>query len=167
MSLARELGLDVPEVTPLNVPEPVYLIKRFDRIEKSGGTHHMNIHRIHATDACQALSLDKAYKYKECNTGNLKRLIELSRLRGETRQRLFQWLFFNILVGNSDDHLKNILFFPEGSRLTLTAHYDLLSTAVYAVENGWGADPLVWPIGDWQNIQPNNPQRHPYSRRFT
>ena len=143
MSLAKQLGLDVPEVTMLHVPEPVYLIKRFDRIEASD-----TIQRIHAIDACQTLSLDKAYKYKECNSDNLKKLIDLCRFRGETRQRLFQWLLFNILVGNSDDHLKNLSFFLDGSRLTLTPHYDLLSTAVYAVENGWGADTLVWPVGN-------------------
>ncbi|MEH6823995.1 MAG: HipA domain-containing protein [Motiliproteus sp.] len=143
MSLAGQLGLVVPEVTMLNVPEPVYLIERFDRIAESG-----TIRRIHAIDACQVLSLDKAYKYQECNTENLNRLIGLSRYRGETRQRLLQWFLFNILVGNSDDHLKNLSFIPAGSQLILTPHYDLLSTAVYAPDNGWGAVTIEWPIGN-------------------
>ncbi|WP_177201124.1 HipA domain-containing protein [Neptunomonas qingdaonensis] len=51
------------------------------------------------------------------------------------------------MVGNSDDNFKNLPFFLDGSRLTLTPHYDLLSTAVYAVGNGWGANALVWLVG--------------------
>ncbi|WP_372739473.1 HipA domain-containing protein [Neptunomonas sp.] len=51
------------------------------------------------------------------------------------------------MVGNSDDHLINLSFFLDGSRLTLTPLFDQLSTAVYAVGNAWGADALVWPVG--------------------
>ncbi|MEH6651134.1 MAG: HipA domain-containing protein [Motiliproteus sp.] len=146
MRLAEALKLSVPPVDLLSVPESVYLIERFDRSKVTGSPK-----RIHAIDACQVLSIDRIFKYRECNADTLDRLITLTRSRAETRQRLFCWLLFNILVGNNDDHLKNLSFFPDGDRLVLTDHYDLLSTTVYAPNDGWELEQTTWPVGQAQN----------------
>ncbi|HEY0295532.1 MAG TPA: HipA domain-containing protein, partial [Bordetella sp.] len=47
MRLADRVGLDVPGVQRRYVPEPVYLIERFDRVSREG-----QVRRLHAIDAC-------------------------------------------------------------------------------------------------------------------
>lgn len=143
MQLAKHVGLDVPESYLIYVPEPVYIVSRFDRTAAEG-----QLLRQHMLDGCQLLSLANTFKYEQCNLDTLDRLVSFSRTKAVTRQRLFQWFVFNLLIGNTDDHLKNLSFFASNQGFNLTPHYDLISTAVYATENQWGNEKLVWPIGD-------------------
>ncbi|MEW6990349.1 HipA domain-containing protein [Colwelliaceae bacterium 6441] len=48
-----------------------------------------------------------------------KKVVESSRPKGKTIQRLYQWVLFNIIIGNGDAHLKNMNFYQvdEGSVL--------------------------------------------------
>ena len=67
------------------------------------------------------------------------------------RTGLFTWIVFNILVGNSDAHLKNISFLVSHEGVQLAPFYDLLSIATY---NSRAFDKqtnpmttqLAWPI---------------------
>ena len=146
MRLATRVGLVVPEVTRRYVPQPVYLIERFDR-EKIGQSWQ----RLHSIDACQALGLDRHFKYQ---AGSVERLAELAALCTSTavaRTRLFGWMAFNVLVGNTDAHLKNLSFLVSERRLQLAPFYDLLCTAVYETrafdQQRWPeATSLAWPI---------------------
>lgn len=143
MSLAARMGLPVPPVTVRSVPEPVYLVERFDR---AGAWP--DLLRRHVLDACQLLSLDRAFKYQQSTAKTLARLVGLSREKALTRQRLFRWAVFNALVGNGDAHLKNLSFFVEPTGISLAPHYDLVSTASYAAPGEWGAAELSLPMGD-------------------
>ncbi|WP_434776556.1 HipA domain-containing protein [Pseudomonas oryzihabitans] len=146
MRLAGTVGLIVPAVERRYVPEPVYLIERFDRVHTARGWQ-----RQHGIDACQVLGLDRHFKYQ---AGSLERLAELARLCAApavTRTRLFNWLAFNVLVGNTDAHLKNLGFLVSPRGLTLAPCYDLLCTAVYESrafdQQRWpDATTLAWPI---------------------
>src|SRR3546814_626499 len=60
MRLARRMGLTVPDVSRRYVPEPLYLIERFDRSLGPAG-----VQRLHAIDACQLLNLDRQFKYQQ------------------------------------------------------------------------------------------------------
>ncbi|MEG0185749.1 MAG: HipA domain-containing protein, partial [Stenotrophomonas sp.] len=51
MRLAARMGLVVPHVERRYVPEPVFVIARFDRETTAG-----RVHRLHAIDACQLLN---------------------------------------------------------------------------------------------------------------
>ena len=67
------------------------------------------------------------------------------------RSRLFGWLVFNVLVGNSDAHLKNLSFLVSDEGVQLAPFYDLLSVASYDTpafdKKGWPAQTqLAWPI---------------------
>lgn len=58
---------------------------------------------------------------------------------------------FNILVGNSDAHLKNLSFMVSHEGVQLAPFYDLLSVATYDTrafdKKGWPAHTqLAWPI---------------------
>ena len=146
MRLAARVGLAVPAVSRRYVPQPVYLIERFDR-QQQGATWQ----RLHSIDACQMLGLDRNFKYQ---AGSIERLVELLRLTTSSavaRTRLFGWLVFNVLVGNTDAHLKNLSFLVTGRGQQLAPFYDLLCTAVYETrafdQQRWPhATTLAWPI---------------------
>lgn len=143
MRLAAACGLPAPQVTLRRVPEPVYLVRRFDR-EGEG----LDVRRLYALDACQALSLDPVFKYREATAARLGELVGLCRRPAATRLALFRWQLFNLLIGNGDAHLKNLSLLPDpgGHGMDLAPHYDLLSTAVYRAPD-WGDAELVIPMG--------------------
>ena len=146
MRLAGRLGLDVPEVHRRYVPSPVYLIARFDRIAGEQGWQ-----RRHAIDACQLLGLDRSFKYTQGSLESLAALANACRSPAVARSRLFGWLVFNVLVGNSDAHLKNLSFLVSHEGVQLAPFYDLLSVATYDSpafdKSGWPAQTqLAWPI---------------------
>ena len=143
MTLAARAGLPVPAVAVRFVPEPVYLVERFDRV----GTWP-NLQRRHVLDACQLLSLERTFKYQQSTADTLVKLVALSREKALTRQRLFRWAVFNALVGNGDAHLKNLSFFVEPAGIGLAPHYDLVSTTSYVNPGEWGAAELSQPMGD-------------------
>ena len=146
MRLARRLGLDVPDVHRRYVPSPVYLIDRFDRIPDAQGWQ-----RRHAIDACQLLGLDRSFKYSQGSIESLAALANACRSPAVARSRLFGWLMFNVLVGNSDAHLKNLSFLVSHEGVQLAPFYDLLSVATYDTpafgKKGWPVQTqLAWPI---------------------
>jgi len=146
MRLAKRLGLDVPDVCRRYVPAPVYLIDRFDRIATGEGWQ-----RRHVIDACQLLGLDRSFKYSQGSMENLAALAHACRSPAVARTRLFGWLVFNVLVGNSDAHLKNLSFLVSHEGVQLAPFYDLLSVATYDSpafdKTGWPKQTrLAWPI---------------------
>lgn len=146
MRLAKRLGLDVPDVHRRYVPSPVYLIDRFDRIADGRGWQ-----RRHVIDACQLLGLDRSFKYSQGSMESLAALANACRSPAVARSRLFGWLVFNVLVGNSDAHLKNLSFLMSHEGVQLAPFYDLLSVASYDTlafgKRGWPVQPrLAWPI---------------------
>jgi serine/threonine-protein kinase HipA len=146
MRLAKRLGLDVPEVHRRYVPSPVYLIDRFDRVKNANLWQ-----RRHVIDACQLLGLDRSFKYHQGSMENLAALANACRSPAVARSRLFAWLIFNVLVGNSDAHLKNLSFTVSHEGIQLAPFYDLLCVAGYDTpaynKNLWPAQTqLAWPV---------------------
>ncbi|MBX9864992.1 MAG: HipA domain-containing protein [Hyphomicrobium sp.] len=152
MRLAKAMGLDVPAVEKRYVPEPVYLIERFDRERVDG-----HWQRLHAIDACQLLNLDRSYKYIQGSIETLAKLAVSCRGPAVVRTKLFQWLVFNVLIGNSDAHLKNLSFQVSASGVSLAPHYDLLATGLYESrlyqQKNWpDRTELAWPILEAQRF---------------
>lgn len=146
MRLARRLGLSVPNVKRLYVPSPVYVIERFDRVQADVGWE-----RTHVIDACQLLGLDRSFKYSQGSVEVLAQLANACRSPAVARARLFGWLVFNVLVGNTDAHLKNLSFMVSAEGVQLAPFYDLLSVASYETpafgKNTWpDHTQLAWPI---------------------
>lgn len=127
MRLAAEVGLHVPGVHRRYVPEPVYVVDRFDRyVDAYGGTQ-----RRHVIDACQLLNKSRLFKNTSASLNTLLDCIEKCRNRARARLDLFRWLTFNILVANDDNHLKNLSFVVSEQGVELAPSYDLLSTGSY------------------------------------
>lgn len=127
MSLARSLGLSVPPVFRRYTPAPVYIIERFDRlVDNSGRTQ-----RRHIIDACQLLNKSRTFKYKTATLQTLAQIVDYCRNRVITRLSLYRWLVFNLLLANTDNHLKNLSFLVSAQGIELAPAYDLLSTGTY------------------------------------
>lgn len=140
MKLAAAVGLPVAETEIVRVPEPVLLIRRFDR--QLAGT---GVVRRHIIDACQALDLPPAYKY-ERNFGSgrdvrhIRDGVSYARLFGlealsvqpaAFRLALLRWTLFQYLIGNSDAHGKNISFHVSHDGLHPAPAYDLVAVVAY------------------------------------
>lgn len=141
MRLAGACGLPVPEVEVLRVPEPVYLVRRFDREGKG-----LQVRRRYALDGCQLLSLASIFKYEQASSVALDQLLRISRMPALTRLALLRWQLFNFFVGNTDAHLKNLSFLWTDTGWELAPHYDLLSTSIYLAPD-WMQQSLVFPLG--------------------
>jgi serine/threonine-protein kinase HipA len=126
MKLAAALTLPVPPVYIRYVPDPVYLIDRFDRAISGNETL-----RLHAIDACQLLGLDRAVKYQQLGVETLVRCIERCSQPALARQQILQWVIFNLLSGNADGHLKNLSFRVSAQGIQLAPFYDLVATECY------------------------------------
>lgn len=135
MRLAHAVGLDVPPVYRLYAPEPVYIVERFDRLPLAGmqlaQTDPDAIRRRHVIDTCQLLNKSRTFKYTGADLPALNEAVALCRAPAAARMHLFRWLLFNVLIGNGDNHLKNISFLVSEEGISVAPAYDLLSTAVY------------------------------------
>lgn len=132
MRLAHQLALPVPQVGLLHLPEPLYVVARFDRLPGRGTA----VRRIHQIDLCQMLGVAPSKKYESegglglhdlfgaLNPGFIERPIVATRA-------VIQWIVFNYLIGNLDAHAKNIGFLMPASRARLAPFYDLLCVEAY------------------------------------
>jgi serine/threonine-protein kinase HipA len=152
MSLAKAAGLPVPAFGLLHVPEPVYVIERFDRqidkasLQPATGAAPPQVRRLHVIDACQLLNRSRLFKHSGATVQALREAIERTGDTLTQPQRVFRWLVFNLLVGNDDCHLKNLSFMVQASGITLAPHYDLLATGVYHARALAGDD------GHWPHV---------------
>jgi len=140
MSLARRIGLPVPETALLHLPEPVYIVARYDRVAEGE-----RVRRVHQIDLCQMLNKWPGYKYQAEGGATFRQAFEsltATRQPVVAKDRLLRWLIFNYLVGNSDAHAKNISFLVRPEGLALAPFYDLLCVKVY------GDDTMAMTIGE-------------------
>jgi serine/threonine-protein kinase HipA len=133
------------------------IVERFDRKRAS-----KSVKKRHIIDGCQALDLPPEYKYENnFGTGrdvkhirdgvSFKKLFSFARICSVPAmviQQLLDWLIFNIIIGNSDAHGKNISFFVSGSGITITPFYDLVSVAFEASRNNNIDTSLAMAVGD-------------------
>lgn len=148
--LAQRMGLAVPNVELRYVPSPVYIIERFDR--RAAGSE---VERVHTLDALQLLTLTAQAKYNQSGIQALQAVLEKCRTPAIARVTLFRWTLFNILIGNSDAHLKNLSLIAGPAGYELAPHYDLLSTGAWSRpellgqgESQWPNITMSFPIGD-------------------
>lgn len=117
--LARKAGIVAPDARPLRLSESPYttfLVKRFDRTARGG-----RLAFISAMTLTQRADGEAGASYLE--------LIDLLQSRGgNTRadsEQLFRRVLFNILIHNTDDHLRNHGFFIDESGIRLSPAYDM------------------------------------------
>lgn len=140
MSLAKQIGIDIPDIRLIatadidGLPEDVrrlegraLAIKRFDR---NGAGR-----KIHMEDFAQVFGLYPEKKYTRASYRNIAEVIWIE--TGEAGILEFIRRFvFNTLIGNADMHLKNwSLIYPDGKQAVMAPGYDFVSTIAYPVDN--------------------------------
>jgi len=138
MAVARLAGLNVPEVllvwpeqidglpnmSGFRPNEPFYAIKRFDRPDDGG--------RRHVEDFAQVFNLRTNQKYRHANYEQIGRTLLLYAGGLEDLREMARRLVLNVLMGNSDAHVKNwSLLYDTPVRPRLSPAYDLVSTVAY------------------------------------
>ncbi|WP_157217896.1 type II toxin-antitoxin system HipA family toxin [Flavisphingomonas formosensis] len=135
MTLARLVGIDVPEIELLSLaaveglPEGIeqlgdsaFAIRRFDRSPEG---------RIHIEDFAQVFGVYPDDKYEKASYRNILAVLA-DATDDQSIDQFTRRLTFSVLVGNGDMHLKNwSLIYPDGKRPILSPAYDLLSTVPY------------------------------------
>jgi len=159
---AKKLGIETPESFIINMgnsndEDILFATKRYDRkIDKSGKSiNGLPVpYRLHQEDFAQALGIAASAKYEKNNEGYLKKLFDLLRNYSSdpmTDQiKLWDICVFNYLVGNTDNHIKNLslLYNEDLKSIRLAPVYDIISTMIYdsSTEN------MAFSIGDIYQI---------------
>lgn len=127
--LAFHLGLPVVKSQLRKTPEgTILIVERYDR------THDAWPQRFHQEDFCQALVVSQHIKYEKEGGPSFAHCMQLARqhLGILDVNRLLEWFLFNLLLGNSDAHAKNISIIHGGNRAySLAPFYDLVCTRAY------------------------------------
>jgi len=130
MHAASALGINVPETTLIDAARPVIASKRYDRIVDAGKTPM--VRRLHQADIAQHLGILPNMKYAELEGGTYKSLARLLRaVSGNPAydiDQLARIVVANYLLGNCDNHLKNLSLIEADGTLRLAPAYDLVST---------------------------------------
>ena len=93
--------------------------------------------RLHQEDFAQALGIPGSAKYEPIGGGYLQRVFRLVRNVSadplQDQLRLLDMLIYDKLIGNTDNHIKNLsfLYAPDLRSVRLAPAYDLVSTLVY------------------------------------
>lgn len=135
MSLARRLGIDVPEIDLLPLEEveglpdgihrygpQAFAIRRFDRSPDGP---------IHIEDFAQVFAVFADDKYENASYAAILRVLALE-ADERSAVEFIRRLTYSVLIGNGDMHLKNwSLIYPDPRHPVLAPAYDLLSTLPY------------------------------------
>lgn len=130
--LASSIGLPVVEIELCQRGQDYFtLIKRYDRYEKEN-----IIVRQHQEDFCQALGYSFNNKYENDRGPSFAECYRLVRDNSSEpvtdTGNLLKWLIFNYIVGNSDNHAKNLSFlYKENGDVRQAPFYDLLCTRAF------------------------------------
>lgn len=133
MQLAGLVGLKVPECFIHKGKFPLYVVERYDRIKDSNN----QICRLHQQDFCQAQGFTSEFKYEikggPSLANNFSLIVDKVSFdkKNQAIEQFFNWICFNLIVGNNDAHSKNISLILKDKRIELAPIYDLLSTAIY------------------------------------
>lgn len=135
MELARQLGMDVPEIQLLpidqiaNIPKGIgkfgnsaFVIKRFDRVDGQA---------VHIEDFAQVFGVYPEDKYKKASMRNVAQVLGLEG-QEEDIAEFTRRLVFNTLIGNADMHLKNwSVIYNDKCTASIAPAYDFVSTIPY------------------------------------
>lgn len=142
---AKNLGIEIPQSfiikTESNEAEDVlFATKRYDRRMQSNGRklNGMNIpYRLHQEDFSQALGIPASEKYEKDGGSYLSKMFGILRDYSaspiEDQLKLWDICVFNFLIGNTDNHTKNLslLYGKDLKTIRLAPAYDIVSTMVY------------------------------------
>ncbi len=117
MTLARLAGVDVAPVQLVSCGTGrVLLVERFDLNNAGGRNHVLSMQTL--------LGADGYYNAGYSDMADILRRV--SDDPGHDLLKLFKQLVFNVMIGNTDDHLKNFCMLYDGENWKLSPAYDLV-----------------------------------------
>jgi serine/threonine-protein kinase HipA len=124
MSLAKEIGLDVPIHGLIYSKDQslTYFIKRFDRIGRNK--------KLALEDFAQLSGEDRYTKYNSSMEKVITVIQQFCTFPKIEFVKLFKLTLFNWLVGNEDMHLKNFSLITKENKICLSPVYDLLNSTI-------------------------------------
>jgi serine/threonine-protein kinase HipA len=118
LSLAKACGIAVPEFRlEQNDVQPMLWVRRFDRLNDGKRRHMLSVRSLMALSERDAL--DRA-SYPVVGAA----LRRMAQDPGDVAA-WFDRMILNIVIGNTDDHALNHLFFWDGERLSLAPAFDV------------------------------------------
>ena len=170
---AKNLGIEVPESFVVNLgssndEDVLFATKRYDRKIVEGNRNINGLvvpYRLHQEDFAQALGIPANRKYEKDADGYMKKLFEAIGMYSanpiEDRIKLWDICIFNYLIGNTDNHIKNVsLIYSEDLKsVRLAPAYDIISTMIYESS----AEDMAMSIGGIYDI--NEIDRHAFERQ--
>ena len=126
-------GVPTANIRLLDLNGPVVCSERYDRSPASD-SHNAHVLRRHQEDFTQALGILPGSKYAELEGGTARSIAAFIRRRFskpiEGIESFARLTLFNYLIGNCDNHLKNmsILYSPNWREMGLAPAYDLICT---------------------------------------
>jgi serine/threonine-protein kinase HipA len=127
LDLARELGLTTIDAELIDFGgQLAIVVSRYDRTADAEG----RIHRVHQEDAAQALGIntdDPNRKFQLSRAlPSLQKLADVLRAGGSEPDKLLALTTFNLAIGNTDAHAKNISFIRNSDGdVSLAPAYDI------------------------------------------
>lgn len=127
MLLAARAGADVAPVSVVRAGgKDVLLVERFDRYALTGPDGNVGVARRQMLSMLTVLGLSET----SARYGSYAQMAQHVRTGPwtdvpRTLRELFTRLVVNVLVGNTDDHLRNHAAFWDGTHLSLTPAYDI------------------------------------------
>ena len=146
LQAAKNLGIEVPDSFVVNVgkgrdEDILFATKRYDRI-LSDNTERVDgfvvPYRLHQEDFSQAMGIAAIHKYERNHSGYMKQMFEILRQHSSDpimdQLKLWDICVFNYLIGNTDNHIKNVslLYGADMLSVRLAPAYDIVSTVIYS-----------------------------------
>lgn len=142
---AKTLGIDIPEsfivkTIGKDTEDVLFATKRYDRkiTDRNKKINGLTVpYRLHQEDFAQALGVASCDKYEQNGEEYLKRMFTLLRNYSanpvEDQLKLWDICVFNYLIGNTDNHIKNLslLYSEDLKSIRLAPAYDIVSTVIY------------------------------------
>ena len=117
MELARQAGIETAATQCVSCgTKEVLLVKRFDLNDHGGRNHIVSMQTFLKADG-----------YYNAGYRDMAQVIRhVSGNPGADLLKLFKQLVFNVMIGNTDDHLKNFCMLYDGNDWRLSPAFDLL-----------------------------------------
>ena len=140
MNIAKQIGINVPEIDLINLSDiqnlpkdmgllrgnKAFIIKRFDRSEHG---------KIHIEDFAQVFDVYPRKKYEKASYRNIATVLGIETSQQDVSE-FIRRLVFSTLIGNADMHLKNwSLIYYDKKNAALSPAYDLLSTICFTQDS--------------------------------
>ena len=144
-----------------NKEDVLFATQRYDRKISESGKQIDGLPvplRLHQEDFAQALGISSAEKYEKNNDSYIRKMATILRNYAmnpmEDLQKLWDICVFNYLIGNTDNHIKNLslLYGEDMKTICLAPAYDLVSTMVYESSS----ENMALSIGGLYNIHEIN-----------